>query len=304
MLMHETRPTSVLQNWKNALLLMRIPFSIYLMPIFWLAASQNILFGWERGVLTFLILHLLVYPGSNGYNSYHDRDTAPVGGLASPPAVNQQLWYLIILTDVLALGLSYLLGWLFLSWVLAYILASKAYSWPSIRLKGDPYLGTAIVVLMQGAGTYYMVLAGLGVCSCEYGNLYHIGYAVGASLTLLGNYPLTQVYQHESDAEHGDQTLSRLLGVIGTFWWALAFTIVGGGLIALLLYLDFGWKGPVLLMALQLPANLHQQRWFAAVRKDLKAANHQNAMRLNQLASLGFSAALVILVFAERWQLW
>jgi hypothetical protein len=28
----------------------------------------------------FVILHLLLYPASNGFNSYHDRDTGPVGG--------------------------------------------------------------------------------------------------------------------------------------------------------------------------------------------------------------------------------
>jgi 1,4-dihydroxy-2-naphthoate octaprenyltransferase len=292
--------TKQLKAWLDALVLMRIPFSVYLMPIFWLAASQVEPLNFGRTLLCFAVLHLLIYPASNGYNSYHDKDTGPVGGLASPPKVSQELLFLIILFDILTIIASYFLGWIFLSWVVAYVLASKAYSWPAIRLKADPILGTAIVVVLQGAGTYYMVLAGLGICACEYGNAEHILYGLGATITLLGNYPLTQIYQHEEDALRGDETLSQHLGVEGTFRWAMGFTGLGGVIIGTLLFLDFGWIAPLLLLIFQLPAQIHLMQWYLASKKDSAAVNHKNAMRMNQLASLGFSAALIGLLVVER----
>lgn len=292
-------PTA-LTRWTDALKLMRIPFSVYLMPIFWLAASQYPEADIWRSLLTFFILHVLVYGGSNGFNSYHDKDDQPVGGLKVPPKVNQELWYLIIVFDLLTVSLSYLLGPLFLSWVVAYVLASKAYSWPGIRLKAYPVMGTAVVVLLQGAGTYYMTLAGLGLCSCEYGNWSHLLLAAGATITLLGNYPLTQVYQHQEDEARGDMTLSRLLGIRGTFIWAMGFTALGGAMIGLSIYSDFDLKGIWLFLVLQLPAQWHMTTWRNAVWKDERAANHENAMKMNQLASLGFSAALIVLTIGRR----
>jgi hypothetical protein len=39
----------------------------------------------------FIILHLLVYPASNGYNSYMDRDETPIGGLKNPSTTHQAI---------------------------------------------------------------------------------------------------------------------------------------------------------------------------------------------------------------------
>lgn len=61
--------------------LLRFHFSFFLMPVFWLSLSQvkNIHTG--NTIFVFIILHLLVYPASNGYNSYMDKDTSSIGGI-------------------------------------------------------------------------------------------------------------------------------------------------------------------------------------------------------------------------------
>ena len=59
-------------------------FSFFLMPVYWFALSQVKYINWAEAGLIFVILHLLVYPASNGYNSYMDRDTSPVGGIKNP----------------------------------------------------------------------------------------------------------------------------------------------------------------------------------------------------------------------------
>lgn len=300
----EMSAQSARNEWRDALKLMRIPFSVYLMPIFWLGASSFTLFSWWQFAQVFVILHLLLYPASNGFNSYHDRDTGPVGGLATPPPPNEKLLWLVYAADLAALIWSYKLGLGFFNWVLVYTLASKAYSWPKIRLKADPYLGTATVVLLQGAGTYYMTVMGLGICTCELTAWHHTLAAIGSSLTLLGNYPLTQVYQHADDEANGDMTLSRMLGIKGTFIWARIFMMIGGAAVATTLYINAGgWWAPALMLAIQAPALLHFERWARAAAENPEAANHANAMRMNQWASLGFSASLILVTLIVRYQL-
>ena len=63
------------------------------MPVFWFALSQTALADVPDTILIFCILHLLVYPASNGYNSYMDRDTESIGGLKNPPGVTRKLYY-------------------------------------------------------------------------------------------------------------------------------------------------------------------------------------------------------------------
>src|SRR5690606_37770715 len=85
---------------KETLVLLRLPFSVFLLPV--------LLFAWslspERNPLTallvFFILHLLVYPASNGYNSYHDKDTGSIGGLKAPPQPKEELLWLVTAMDI------------------------------------------------------------------------------------------------------------------------------------------------------------------------------------------------------------
>jgi 1,4-dihydroxy-2-naphthoate octaprenyltransferase len=54
------------------------------MPVYWFALSQVVHIDWKNAALVFVILHVLDYPSSNGYNSFMDRDTESIGGLKSP----------------------------------------------------------------------------------------------------------------------------------------------------------------------------------------------------------------------------
>ena len=162
------------------------------MPVYWFALSQVEHIHWARAILIFIILHALVYPASNGYNSFMDRDQSPIGGLKQPPQPTKQLFYTTLFMDLTALVLSGWIGGYFLLGIGAYILASRAYSFRGIRLKKFPILGYLIVVIFQGGLTYYLVYRGSG------GSLVPgtYGVAVLASSLLVGGfYPLTQLYQ-------------------------------------------------------------------------------------------------------------
>ena len=130
------------------------------MPVYWFALSQVNEINWNNAILIFLILHLLVYPASNGYNSYMDRDTSPVGGLKNPMQPTKLLFYGTIFMDVTAVLLSLIISPVICDGILLYVLASRAYSYRKIRLKKYPIIGYLTVVFFQGAVTFFLVYHG------------------------------------------------------------------------------------------------------------------------------------------------
>src|SRR5688572_28451058 len=139
-----------------------IPFSDYLLPVFLfsLAISPNI----SQGPLlwTFMIVHQLLYPSSNGYNSYFDKDEKSIGGFENPPPVNQGLYYLSLLFDVIAIVLGLIMiNVTFALMLLIYGFVSKAYSHPRIRLKKMPIIGWIVAGVFQGLFTFAMCYVGI-----------------------------------------------------------------------------------------------------------------------------------------------
>src|SRR3978361_2024601 len=91
----------------STLYLLRLHFSFLLMPVYWIALGQVVdNRSWSRALLIFLLLHVLVYPASNGYNSLMDKDTTPIGGVRDPLQPTQQLFWVTLAMDILALLLG------------------------------------------------------------------------------------------------------------------------------------------------------------------------------------------------------
>ncbi|HVE61371.1 MAG TPA: hypothetical protein VNA26_06115, partial [Chitinophagaceae bacterium] len=80
--------------------LLRFHFSFFLLPVYLFALSQLTSINWINAFFVFLILHLLVYPSSNGYNSYMDKDETPIGGLSRPMQPTEQLFKITVLMDI------------------------------------------------------------------------------------------------------------------------------------------------------------------------------------------------------------
>ena len=146
-------------NMKNILLHLRIPFSLFLMPVFWFAISQSQNPDWGITAGLFVILHLLIYPASNAYNSYFDKDEGPIGGLENPPPVKIELFYVAWILDIVAFIIAYFLGgWILSVALIIYSSISKAYSNDKIRLKKYPIISWLTVGVFQGAFTYLTVI--------------------------------------------------------------------------------------------------------------------------------------------------
>jgi 1,4-dihydroxy-2-naphthoate octaprenyltransferase len=290
-----------MSNYRNALTLMRIPFSIYLMPIFWFALSTMEEYEAWRAVAVFAVLHLLVYPASNGYNSYHDRDEGSIGGLKHPPKVTRQLLHLVLLFDVLAVVVGILLSPLFGVLVAVYLLVSKAYSYPGIRLKKYPILSTVVVTFFQGAFTYIMVQIGIGIALAQALQTPNVWFALVSTLFLCGSYPLTQIYQHDEDSQRGDRTLSLLLGVKGTYLFAAISLSVGTVLLLFLYFVTQQLRNVFIFLVCTAPILYFFIGWVLKAQTDLGVVNYENTMKMNKISSLCISAAFISMIVARAY---
>jgi len=291
-------PCSLLiANYKKALPLLRIPFSVYLMPVFWfgLSALRGPWSGW-RAACVFVVLHLLAYPASNGYNSYYDKDEGSIGGLKAPPKVTPELLHLVWLFDALAVAGAALLSWPFAALVMVYLLVSKAYSYEGIRLKKYPLLSTLVVVVFQGAFTLLMTQVGVGANSAQLFEKTNLLLALVSTLFLCGSYPLTQLYQHEEDARRGDRTLSLRLGIRGTFIFAAVGLLAGAGALGLAYWLRQELRPLLIFLVATGPVVALFGRWALAVWHDEAAADFEHTMRMNQVSSLCLSAAFIVML--------
>jgi 1,4-dihydroxy-2-naphthoate octaprenyltransferase len=178
--------------------------------------------------------------------------------------------------------------------LLIYGLISKAYSHPSIRLKKYPILGWFMAGLFQGFFTFLMCYVGLNNFSLENSlNSNVLIPAALSSLMLWGNYPMTQVYQHEEDAKRGDQTLSLKLGIRGTFvFTAIVFSIAVMGFVFYFLEF-FEMKYVVAFMIALFPVLGYFLFWFLKVIKDERKANFSYAMGLNFVSATCLNAFFI-----------
>ncbi len=278
---------------RSTIQLLRFPFSIFLLPVFLWALATVPSPEIPRTILVFIILHLLVYPASNGYNSYMDRDETPIGGLSNPMQPTRQLFRVTMLMDILAIGLSLFVSWFFTGGLLIYILASRAYSYRGIRLKRFALAGYLVVVVCQGALTYAIVYHG---CDRDLPTSVPLLPALAASLLIGGFYPLTQVYQHEADKADGVTTISYRLGIRGTFLFsAILYTFAMSCMF--LYFRQTGKMRDFLVSAiLFLPILVYFLHWAKEVWKDAGAADFTHTMRMNIIASLCVSIAFLILI--------
>ena len=278
--------------------LLRFHFSFFLMPVFWLSLSQTAEIIPADAILIFIILHFLVYPASNGYNSYMDRDTGSIGGIKNPKQPTQQLFYVTVLLDLSALLASAFISLYFLTGIIAFIAASRAYSYRGIRLKKYPVTGYLTVVVFQGGLLFFLVMHGASAAKTL--DVPFIGM-VAASLLVGGFYPLTQIYQHMQDKKDGVTTLSYILGYRGTF--VFTAIVYGLAMIALGFYLalnqDLNYF--FIIQIFLLPILVYFFYWFYRVYHNPMEANFKNTMRMNIIASVFTNAAFIFLFLIEKY---
>jgi 1,4-dihydroxy-2-naphthoate octaprenyltransferase len=269
------------------------------MPIYWFALSQVPSINWLNAVIVFMVLHVLVYPASNGYNSYMDQDDTPIGGLEQPMQPTRQLFIVTVVMDSLAVLLSLLVSMYFSIGVLLYILVSRAYSYRGIRLKQYPIIGFLTVVVFQGGVTYWLVYHG---CSETLATNAPWPTILAASCLIGGFYPLTQIYQHEADKADGVTTISYSLGYRGTFIFTAIIYVISFGLLAYWFLSTLQITGFVLLQLFFIPTLLYFFYWANKVWKDIAAANFKHTMQMNLIASVCTNLAFITILILNLFE--
>jgi len=271
---------------KSTWLHLRIPFSYFLLPVYLFALAVSVNINPTRMFIVFVSLHVFLYPASNGFNSYFDKDEGSIGGLKRPPKVSLGLYYMSLVFDMIAIGMGFLINWQFAIMLFVYGLVSKAYSHPLVRLKKYAIISWLVAGFFQGCFTFLMAYIGLNAFGFE--NIFRGTLWIPGLLTsaiLWGSYPMTQIYQHKEDAERGDVTLSYRLGVKGTFYFtAICFALASA---AFFWYFDayykpkYGWYF-ILCMA---PVIIYFNSWFFKVLKNSSKADYTHTMWLNAISA-------------------
>lgn len=286
--------------FRDTLVHLRLPFSAFLAPVYFFALSESPGIGRSDALWVFIILHLLLFPASNAYNSYYDKDEGSIGLIEKPPPVSGMLLYTAIGMDLAAIILSLLLGLgtTFTIYLVLYGLVSKAYSHPRIRLKKYPVASLLTVALFQGLYTflavYYTISPAAPGPAADPGIFLP---ALLCSCNLIAVYPLTQIYQHEEDRKHGDFTYSMLVGIGGTFRHAAVFftlSFIGFGYLYLSGNRGVSW---LLFSVFMLPAVVFFLYWWRKTAADISEASYRNTMRMNALASAGLNVFFILMCF-------
>lgn len=288
-----------LQITKSTILHLRIPFSFFLSPVYLFALSEISSFHITDLILSFSILHLLVFPSSNGYNSFNDRDTTSIGLIKNPPVVTSDLFTVTLIMDLLAVLLSIFISIEFTLMTACFILVSRAYSNRRIRLKKRPFLSFLIVSFFQGGFVYIMShIALTGYSVIQVISLPGIPRSMLISSLFIGSiYPLTQIYQHRADRGDGVITLSYLLGYLGSF----IFSLVLFSLAVILMFIHFSEKNNLasfkLFNLMMAPVFFFFIYWLISVKIDIKQANFKNSMLMNLITSFCMNLFFLLLIF-------
>ena len=282
---------------RSTIQLLRFHFSLFLLPVYLFALSELPNINWTNAILVFIILHLLVYPASNGYNSYMDRDVTPIGGLASPMLPTKQLFYTTLILDLIALVLSIYISQLFALGILLYIIASRAYSYRGIRLKRYPLIGFLTVFIFQGGVIFYIAYHAL-----HPDQTYIVPWlpCIISSFLIAALYPLTQVYQHEADQKDGVTTISYELGIRGTFIFSMILFLTA----TFLFYLRFQKLDRMnhfnLYLLIMMPVVLFFLYWMKKTWKNPVEANFKNSFLMNLFSTVCTTIFFVVMIILNH----
>ncbi|BCM92928.1 hypothetical protein IAD21_04812 [Abditibacteriota bacterium] len=225
--------------------LLRLFYQVQMGPIFgWGFLLGGGSWASARGIwislAVFLLFHVGACGGATSLNSYYDQDSGPVGGLWKPPEVPR---HLLIFAWAIQLGGLVLLvpfGFRLCAIYALTLILSLGYSHPRLRWKADPLKSLLVVCFGQGAFSFAMgALTAQKISTSPLWEARYSGAQLSLTCGVLGVmsfvaafYPLTQLFQIESDTRRGEQSLASWLqgrfGRNSVFSWAAILFVLGG----------------------------------------------------------------------------
>ncbi|MGD8395936.1 MAG: UbiA family prenyltransferase [Candidatus Eiseniibacteriota bacterium] len=210
---------------------LRLPFQLILAPIFMLGAFLGGALPAVRLLLAFAAVHAGIYGGMTAYNSYYDQDRGPIGTLKHPRAADR-----FVRNTALVIQLTALLSILVIRPAAAVpagllITMGIAYSHPRWRWKRSVWGSLLAVGIGQGLLAFAIgyLCAGADVATLLEPTI--VLAALGATLIVVGLYPITQVYQIAEDSARGDRSLAVIVGWRRALGFAATLIAVGVALV-------------------------------------------------------------------------
>jgi 1,4-dihydroxy-2-naphthoate octaprenyltransferase len=267
------------------------------MPLYWFSLSFVNQINFTNAVIAFIILHLLVYPSSNGYNSYMDKDEDSIGGVENPMQPTKQLFLVTVVLDLVAIAFAFYISIWFALSIIIYVTFSRLYSYRGVRLKQYPLIGYAVVILNQGALTFFMIYHG---ASYDAATNVPVHGLLAATFLIGGFYPITQIYQHTSDAKDGVHTISMLLGKKGTMLFCAIMYLIAFSILLHYYLVQDHVRSFIILQIFFIPVLVFFIRWTSRIWKEESAADFKHTMQMNWLASTCTSSAFLTLILLQQ----
>ncbi len=275
---------------RSTLLHLRIPFSLFLLPVFLIALTVSPGFDPCNAIVIFISLHVFLYPGASGFNAYYDRDTESIGMLRKPPVVTSDLLWVSLGFKTAAVLTAFFAGPVMAWGCLLYASASILYSWDKTRLKRWPFTGWLITGIGQGFITFIAITSSLSENGFALPSSDQLIAAICMTLMILAASPLLEIFQHQQDEKRGDITISRYAGVRGTI---ILSGVLFGASVTGFTYLFISIIGTmcaVLFLLLLIPAFLLFLRFSWKIVFNSLSPDYHQVMQIAIAASTGFNS--------------
>ncbi len=279
------------QQTNDFLLHLRLNYNFFILsaPFFLGAVFVPKITSVPLFLVSFILVYIFLFGGTNVYNSYFDKDEGPIGGLEHPPKVERWMYYIAWIIQIIGLIISTILMRLFGLIFIFSILLFWIYSSPTLRFKGKPLLSFLVI----GIGTVfnttilgYIMAGGTGLPT----NL--VISAIGASFLILSMYPVSQAYQIDEDKKRGDTTFAVKYGIKGIkINYATLFIL---GIILLSYSFLFNY---ILATVIFIAGTLaHILIWLKIKKISGEQSEYKEIMRLKYFGGMVFTLAMIFIL--------
>lgn len=243
--------------------------------------------NWTQFCLQFINVHVLLFGGATAYNSWHDKDEGPIGGLKSPPTMQRWMWPMSLVIQLIGLIWAITVNWNFMAIYAVSMLFFWLYSSPLARWKGKPILSLAAIGISTGTNSFFMgFLAAGGYPITWFEDL----TALGVACLVLSLYPVSQVFQTDEDIKRGDETFAVRFKLKGVKWLFTVLFPLGTAILTISLFISRGFAG-LIFGAVGMLAYLIIL--YLVWHLKGKESEYSMVMRVKFLASLSFVAFIL-----------
>lgn len=173
-------------------------------------------------VVVAFVAWLLICAGLTVFNSYYDKDEAPVGGMANPTKVTISLLYGSLAMQLVGLALALLINPAFVALCLLVVAIYFMYSHKAFRLKSNGYMAVILNAILG-----LLTVLGAAVLSPNVWTLPVLLGCLTAAAFKASVYMMMQVHQIEDDTKRGDISIAVIYGRNTTLKAALFFMALG-----------------------------------------------------------------------------